>query len=51
MTEVQRNGLNVIDVFKLLGFPNRLLFRLNLSMIHGQLQETMSMLGVNTAFL
>ncbi|WP_144511076.1 competence type IV pilus assembly protein ComGB [Bacillus sp. FJAT-22090] len=45
--EIQKNGLNVTDVFRVLGFPNRLLLPINLAMIHGQLQETVAVLGVN----
>lgn len=48
--DVQRNGLNVVDVFKLLGFPSRLLLPLNLASVHGQLQQTIAVLSVNTAF-
>jgi len=50
ITEIQRNGLTVVDVFKLLGFPSRLLLPLNLASVHGQLQQTIAVLGVNTAF-
>lgn len=50
ITDVQRNGLNVVDVFKLLGFPNRLLLPLNLASVHGQLQQTITVLSINTAF-
>ena len=50
ITDVQRNGLNVVDVFKLLGFPSRLLLPLNLASVHGQLQQTITVLSVNTAF-
>ena len=50
ITEVQRNGLAVVDVFKLLGFPSRLLLPLNLASVHGQLQQTINVLSVNTAF-
>ncbi|MFJ5768624.1 competence type IV pilus assembly protein ComGB [Psychrobacillus sp. NPDC093180] len=49
VTEIQKNGLNVSEVFKLLGFPARLLLPINLAMIHGQLQETVATLGVNVA--
>ncbi|MFJ8066722.1 competence type IV pilus assembly protein ComGB [Psychrobacillus sp. NPDC096426] len=49
VTEVQKSGLSVTEVFKLLGFPSRLLLPINLAMIHGQLQETISTLGVNIA--
>lgn len=49
VTEIQKSGLNVTEVFKLLGFPSRLLLPINLAMIHGQLQETVSTLGVNVA--
>ncbi|MFJ7826779.1 competence type IV pilus assembly protein ComGB [Psychrobacillus sp. NPDC096623] len=48
--DIQRNGLNVVDVFKLLGFPSRLLLPLNLASVHGQLQQTIAVLSVNTAF-
>lgn len=50
ITDVQRNGLAVVDVFKLLGFPSRLLLPLNLASVHGQLQQTITVLSVNTAF-
>lgn len=50
ITDVQRNGLTVVDVFKLLGFPSRLLLPLNLASVHGQLQQTIAILSVNTAF-
>ncbi|QFF99429.1 hypothetical protein PB01_11665 [Psychrobacillus glaciei] len=49
MTEVHKNGSSVTEVFKLLGFPNRLLLPINLATIHGQLQETVSVLGVQSA--
>ncbi|WP_277587231.1 competence type IV pilus assembly protein ComGB [Psychrobacillus antarcticus] len=48
--DVQRDGLNIVDVFKLLGFPSRLLLPLNLASVHGQLQQTIAVLSVNTAF-
>lgn len=50
ITDVQRNGLSAVDVFKLLGFPNRLLLPLNLASVHGQLQQTIAVLSVNTLF-
>ena len=49
ITEVQKKGLSVTEVFKLLGFPNRLLLPINLASIHGQLQDTVAVLGVNSA--
>lgn len=45
--EIQKNGGNVTEVFKLLGFQNRLLLPIQLAMVHGKLQETVSVLGVN----
>ncbi|SFN20962.1 competence protein ComGB [Psychrobacillus psychrodurans] len=50
ITDVQRSGLSAVDVFKLLGFPSRLLLPLNLASVHGKLQQTIAVLGVNTAF-
>jgi len=49
ITDIQKNGLSVTEVFKLLGFPSRLLLPINLATIHGQLQETVAVLGVNAA--
>lgn len=48
ITEVQKHGLSVTEVFKLLGFPRRLILPISLATIHGQLQETVRVIGVNT---
>ncbi|WP_313893900.1 competence type IV pilus assembly protein ComGB [Psychrobacillus sp.] len=44
--EVHKNGLSVTEVFKVLGFPNRILLPISLATIHGQLQETLEILSV-----
>ncbi|TQR19554.1 competence type IV pilus assembly protein ComGB [Psychrobacillus vulpis] len=49
ITEIHKNGLNVTEVFKLLGFSKRLLLPINLATIHGRLQETISVLGDQAA--
>lgn len=49
ITEVHKNGQSVTEVFKLLGFPNRLLLPINLATTHGRLQETLEMLSVQAA--
>ncbi|MEI4771416.1 competence type IV pilus assembly protein ComGB [Psychrobacillus sp. FJAT-51614] len=49
MTQVHKNGLSVTEVFRLLGFPDRLLLPINLATTHGKLQETVSVLSVQAA--
>lgn len=45
-----KRGLGVIEVFRVLGFPNRLLLPIYLASQHGHLVETTEVLAVNSAF-
>ncbi|MFF2754335.1 competence type IV pilus assembly protein ComGB [Psychrobacillus sp. NPDC058041] len=47
--EVHKSGSDVSEVFKLLGFPKRLILPISLAGKHGNLQETVSVLGVQSA--
>lgn len=49
MTEVHKNGLSVTEVFRLLGFPNRLLLPIDLATNHGKLQDTIFVLSVQAS--
>lgn len=49
VTEVHKSGSDIAEVFKLLGFPKRLILPISMAGKHGNLQETVSILGVQSA--
>lgn len=50
VTDIQKRGLGVIEVFRVLGFPNRLLLPIYMASQHGHLAETTEVLAVNSTF-
>lgn len=50
VTEIQKRGLGVTEVFRILGFPNRLLLPIYLASQHGHLAETTEVLAINSTF-
>ncbi|WP_151109471.1 competence type IV pilus assembly protein ComGB [Psychrobacillus sp. AK 1817] len=49
--DIQKRGQSIVEVFRMLGFPNRLLLPLHLSSQHGHLAETTEILSINAKFM